>query len=130
MSRYEFKVIPSPKRPLKLDGLQKDQDRFCATVTNVMTDMGLEGWEFVGAETLQVEHRALGIFARITQRSCLVFRREVSKLNDKVEAAVKPRRVARSHVVARVKEGKRRIRLSLPAPSADELNRDRALQAS
>ena len=121
MSRFEFKVIPSPRRPRKLEGLEKDLDKFCATMTDIMTDMGLEGWEFIGAETIQDERRALGIFSRVSDKSCLVFRRPISKLDEKVEAAVKPRRVARSHVVARVREGQRRIRLSLPAPSPEEL---------
>lgn len=117
MSRYEFKVIPSPKRPRKLTDLTKDQDKFCATVSDVMCDMGLEGWEFIGAETLPFEYRRFAVFNRKIEKSCLVFRREIQPLGG-VEAAVKPKRVARSHVVAQVRDGARRISLSEPAEAS------------
>ncbi|MBF9030782.1 hypothetical protein HKCCE3408_10300 [Rhodobacterales bacterium HKCCE3408] len=114
MSRYEFKVLPAPKRPRKLTGLEKDQDKFCATLTDVMTDMGLDGWEFVSAQTLPYEERRFGLFRRVGSKPCLVFRREIERL-DQAEQKVAPKRIARAHVVSRVNGGARRITLSDPA---------------
>lgn len=86
MSGYEFQVVPAPERVRKLTDLTKDQDKFCATVTDILTDMGLAGWEFVGAETLPYHSRRMFIFSRTEQKTCLVFRREI-------ERAIKPKRV-------------------------------------
>lgn len=83
---YEFQVVPAPERVRKLTDLTKDQDRFCATVTDILTDMGLAGWEFVGAETLPYRERRMFLFSRQMHKSCLVFRREIQKM-------IEPKRV-------------------------------------
>ncbi|MBF9034845.1 hypothetical protein HKCCE2091_11395 [Rhodobacterales bacterium HKCCE2091] len=126
MSRYEFKVLPSPQRVRKLTGLARGQDKFCATLTDVMTDMGLQGWEFMGAETLPCSGRRLGLFPTSEEKSILVFRREIGRAPllaeqpEPVIAEVKkvepkkvaPKRVARSEVVARVGAGARRLNIA------------------
>ncbi|MEM9756063.1 MAG: hypothetical protein AAF914_08725 [Pseudomonadota bacterium] len=130
MSRYEFMVIPAPVTARKLTGLTKDQDRFCATITDVMTDMGLAGWDFVGAETLPVHERRMFVLSKRAEKSCLVFRREIERLIDPkpVERTQKvtPKRVARQEVVDRVKSGERRITLVAPseAPEAEAADDD------
>ena len=89
MSSYEFQVVPAPERVRKLTDLKKDQDKFCATVTDVLTDMGLAGWEFVGAETLPFQQRRMLMFPRVADKTCLVFRREI-------KPKVEPKRVTAS----------------------------------
>lgn len=125
MSGFEFKVVPAPKRARKLTGLAKGEDRFCATLTDVITDLGLDGWEFVGAETLPHVRRLLGLFRRREERGCLVFRRRIEPLmaetkseaiaaeamsllaDDDDEEVVKPKRVMRKHVVPNLRGGGR-----------------------
>lgn len=80
MSSYEFQVVPAPERAMAATNLTKNQDQYCMTVTDILTDMGLAGWDFVGAETLPVRERRMFIFSRQSQKSCLVFRREIKKL--------------------------------------------------
>ncbi|MEM1272665.1 MAG: hypothetical protein AAGF88_02550 [Pseudomonadota bacterium] len=119
MSRYEFTVIPAPTRVRKLTDLTKGQDKFCATITDILTDMGLEGWDFMGAETLPYTRRRFIIFWQNAERTCLVFRREIERLVEPkrvsrpkaevTEITSQPIREARSEVVAHFKTGARRI---------------------
>lgn len=78
MPSYEFRVIPAPKGAGKKTDLTKGQDAFCAEISDVLTDMGRDGWEFVRAETLPERQRRKGLFSRQTDKQCLVFRRELS----------------------------------------------------
>lgn len=115
MSSYEFKVVPAPIRPRKLTGLARGQDRFCATLTDVMTDLGLEGWEFVRAETLPFENRRLWFWRTRAPRSCLVFRRAIPALADTdADQAIRPRRVAPDDAVSVIATRPARLTLSEP----------------
>lgn len=76
MPRYEFKVIPAPRRGEKVRGVKTTEERFALTLTGVMNDLGAEGWDYVRADTLPVDERA-GFTGgtKTTFQNMLVFRR-------------------------------------------------------
>ena len=76
MQRYEYKVIPAPRKGEKLRGVKTIEDRFALALTVVMNDLGREGWEYLRADTLPVDERA-GFTGgtKTTFQNMLVFRR-------------------------------------------------------
>lgn len=75
MTRYEYKVIPAPKRGEKQRGARHVEDRFAQTLASLMNKLGREGWEYQRAETLPVEERS-GLTGRSTSfQNMLIFRR-------------------------------------------------------
>ena len=75
MLRYEFKVIPAPRRGEKLRGLKTTEDRFALALTNVMNEQGRDGWEYVRADTLPVDERVGFTGTKTSFHNMLVFRR-------------------------------------------------------
>ena len=75
MTGYEYKVIPAPTRGEKARGAKTPADRFALTLTNLMNEMGADGWEYIRADTLPAEERA-GLTRKVTvYQNLLVFRR-------------------------------------------------------
>jgi hypothetical protein len=91
MQRYEFKVIPAPRRAEKVRGVKTTEDRFALALTVVMNDLGREGWDYVRADTLPVDERVGFTGSKTTYQNMLVFRR---LLAEDVVAAPKPEEVA------------------------------------
>lgn len=75
MPRYEFKVIPAPRRGEKARGLKSTEERFAQTLTGLMNDLGAEGWDYVRADTLPVDERSGLTGTKTTFQNMLVFRR-------------------------------------------------------
>ena len=75
MLRYEFKVIPAPRRGEKLRGVKSTEDRFALALTNVMNEQGREGWDYVRADTLPVDERVGFTGTKTSFHNMLVFRR-------------------------------------------------------
>ena len=75
MTRYEFKVIPAPRRGEKSRDAKTTEDRFALALTNLMNQMGREGWDYVRADTLPCDERAGFTGMRTTEQNMLVFRR-------------------------------------------------------
>lgn len=80
MSRYEYRVIPAPRRAKRAKGARTPQDRFARTLTDVINDEAKEGWEFQRAESLPVEEKK-GMLSSATEsyQSVLVFRRALQQ---------------------------------------------------
>ncbi|MFC2968637.1 DUF4177 domain-containing protein [Acidimangrovimonas pyrenivorans] len=77
MDRYEYKVVPAPKRGEKVRGARQTEDRFAQALMTVMNRLGRDGWEYLRAETLPCEERS-GLTGRTTAfQNMLVFRRRV-----------------------------------------------------
>lgn len=75
MTRYEYQVIPAPKRGDKQTGAKTAEDRFALTIAAIMNDMGAQGWEFQRVDALPSEERQ-GLTGRATVfHNLLVFRR-------------------------------------------------------
>ena len=75
MPRYEFKVIPAPRRGEKARGLKTTEDRFAHVLTGLMNELGAEGWDYVRADTLPVDERSGLTGTKTTFQNMLVFRR-------------------------------------------------------
>lgn len=79
MQRFEYKVIPAPKRGEKAKGAKSTEDRFAYALTQVMNSLGAEGWEYVRADTLPCDERVGLTGTKTTFQNMLVFRRAVSE---------------------------------------------------
>lgn len=75
MQRYEYKVIPAPTRGEKTRAAKTTADRFGVALTNLMNEMGSEGWDYVGADTLPCEERVGFTGSKSSFQNMLVFRR-------------------------------------------------------
>ncbi len=78
MPRYEFKVIPAPRRGEKARGVKTTEERFALALTALMNELGAEGWDYVRADTLPVDERSGLTGTKTTFQNLLVFRREVA----------------------------------------------------
>ena len=77
--KYEYKVVPAPKKASKVKGLKRGEDRFAASLAALMNEYGAEGWEYQRTDTLPVEARA-GLTSRTTVfQNMLIFRRTVEE---------------------------------------------------
>ncbi len=75
MPRYEFKVIPAPRRGDKVRGVKTTEERFALTRTGLLNAMGAEGWDYVRADTLPVDERSGLTGTKTSFQNMLVFRR-------------------------------------------------------
>ena len=119
MTRYEYKVLPAPKRGEKVRGLRGIEARFAHSLEVLMNEQGAEGWEYQRTDTLPCEER-VGFTGRTTTfQHVLVFRKAVEE-----ETVDAPRLLERpSHekapvigLVGRKEEGK--------APSVGSARKD------
>ena len=77
MPRYEFKVIPAPRRGEKARGVKTTEERFALALSMVMNAMGSDGWDYVRADTLPVDERVGFTGTKTSFQNMLVFRREL-----------------------------------------------------
>lgn len=77
MQRFEYKVIPAPRRGEKARGVKTTEDRFAYALTQLMNQLGAEGWDYVRADALPCEERAGLTGTRTTFQNMLVFRRPI-----------------------------------------------------
>ena len=78
MQRYEYKVIPAPRRGTKSREAKSTEDRFALTLSILMNDLGRDGWEYHRAETLSSEERAGFTKTRMVEQTVLIFRRSLA----------------------------------------------------
>ncbi len=92
MLRFEYKVIPAPKRGEKARGARSTEDRFALALTTLMNQLGRDGWEFQRSDTLPCEERT-GLTGRITTsyQNMLVFRRALPEIAAEAAAEEAPR---------------------------------------
>lgn len=98
MQRYEFKVIPAPRRGEKARGVKTSEDRFALALTNLMNELGAEGWDYVRADSLPCDERAGFTGTKTTFHNVLVFRRAVPSLS--AETPVSNRLILQDAVAA------------------------------
>lgn len=78
VQRYEYKVVPAPRRGEKVKGAKTVEDRFAVALARVMNEQGAEGWEYLRADTLPCEER-VGLTGKATHfHHMLVFRRALA----------------------------------------------------
>ncbi|WP_374213157.1 DUF4177 domain-containing protein [Psychromarinibacter sediminicola] len=75
MPRYEYKVVPAPKKAGKVKGVKGTEARFAHELATLMNRYGADGWEYQRTDTLPCEERS-GLTGRTTVfQNMLVFRR-------------------------------------------------------
>lgn len=77
MQRYEFKVIPAPRRGEKSRAAKSTEDRFALALTSLMNRMGAEGWDYVRADVLPCDERSGLTGTKTSFQNMLVFRRPI-----------------------------------------------------
>jgi hypothetical protein len=75
MPRYEYKVVPAPKKGLKGKDVKGAEARFSHALEELMNSLSGEGWEYQRAETLPSTERAGLTGTKNEWRNVLVFRR-------------------------------------------------------
>jgi len=87
MQRYEYKVVPAPKKAGKIKGLRGTDAKFAASLAEIMNQFGADGWEYQRTDTLPCEVRQ-GLTGRTTTfQTMLVFRREINAVAETPETA-------------------------------------------
>jgi hypothetical protein len=86
MQRFEYKVIPAPKKGEKARGVRTTEDRFALALTHVMNDLGAEGWDYVRADALPCDERVGLTGSRTVFLNVLVFRRAIAGPGDAAES--------------------------------------------
>jgi hypothetical protein len=87
MQRFEFKVIPAPKRGEKARGVKTTEERFALALTSLMNQLGAEGWDYVRADALPCEERVGLTGTKTTFQNVLVFRRVIESLSPELPSA-------------------------------------------
>ncbi|MAM61652.1 DUF4177 domain-containing protein [Maritimibacter sp. UBA3975] len=78
MQRYEYNVVPAPKKGKRAKGVKGVEGRFAHALSECMNEMAADGWEYLRTDTLPSEERS-GLTGRSTVfQNMLVFRREVA----------------------------------------------------
>jgi hypothetical protein len=79
MQRFEYKIVPAPRRGEKMRGLKTTEERFALALNVLMNRLGAEGWDYVRADALPCDERAgLTGGVKTTYQNMLVFRRVLS----------------------------------------------------
>ena len=90
VQRYEYKVVPAPRRGEKVKGAKTVEDRFAVALARVMNEQAAEGWEYLRADTLPCEER-VGLTGKATHfHHMLVFRRALVQAADAPAPAPTP----------------------------------------
>jgi hypothetical protein len=86
MQRFEYKVIPAPKRGEKARGVKTTEERFAYALTLLMNELGADGWDYVRADALPCEERVGLTGTKTTFQNVLVFRRGIAAAEAGTEA--------------------------------------------
>jgi hypothetical protein len=100
MQKFEYKVMPAPKRGEKTRGVKSTEDRFAFALTQLMNTLGAEGWEYLRADTLPCDERAGLTGTRTTYQNMLVFRRTLGATDTVAPALPTLRAVVETDVPA------------------------------
>ncbi len=82
MQRFEYHVVPAPRRGEKARGVKTTEERFALALSNLMNQLGTDGWEYVRADTLPCDERAGFTGTKTTFQNILVFRRPLRALGE------------------------------------------------
>lgn len=100
MTKFEYKVVPAPKRGDKVKGVKTNEGRFAHTLESLMNDLGAQGWEYQRADTLPAEERS-GLTSKTTVfQNVLVFRRALEEVVEDEVIAPVPSPLAEPKTVA------------------------------
>ena len=126
MQRFEYKVVPAPRKGLRGKGVKGAEARFANALQTVMNELGAEGWEYQRTDCLPAEERQ-GLTGRTTVfQNMLVFRRPleeeaetapvvpVAAITDARAEIAEPRLLAEPLPPAPVEDGPRAATRTVP----------------
>ncbi len=90
MLRYEYKIVPAPRRGEKAKGVKTTPDRFAYALAQLMNQLGQDGWEYQRADTLPCDERVGLTGTKTTFQSLLVFRRALPEVAEAAPPAPAP----------------------------------------
>ncbi len=89
MDYFEYKVIPAPRRSVRVKGAKGADGKFAATLEKMINELAAKGWQYLRAESLPTDERH-GITRRKTEsyQNVLIFRRlaEMTEIEEPVTA--------------------------------------------
>jgi len=118
MQRYEFKVVPAPRRGERARGVKTTEDRFALALTMLMNDFGAEGWDYVRSDALPCDERAGFTGTKTTVHNMLVFRRPLPTMAELADPAPQAARLLPEPAVAAPPRPLGPAEASLPATVA------------
>lgn len=72
---YEYDVVPAPKKPMRVPGLTREDDRVAYELSSLFNEMAVDGWEYVRADVINIDD-VTGIAGNVPKsHTLLVFRR-------------------------------------------------------
>ncbi len=76
MEHFEYKVVPAPRRGIRIKGAKGTAGKFAGAMENLLNELAATGWEYVRAESLPVDERQ-GLSMRKTEsyQNVLIFRK-------------------------------------------------------
>jgi|GEM_PF-2489007 len=82
MERFEYKVMPAPRRGARVKGAKGPTGRFANAMETTLNKLAADGWEYIRAESLPADERH-GITMRKveTYQNVLIFRRLADTAN-------------------------------------------------
>jgi hypothetical protein len=119
MPRFEYKVVPAPKKAGKIKGVKGTEARFAHELAALMNEHGASGWEYQRTDTLPCEERS-GFTKRVTTfQNMLVFRREIRSAEEAPRAGAAPgyEQIAAIHAPAAERPAPRLAEVAPPAPA-------------
>lgn len=75
--RYEYKVLPAPRRGRKSGEVKSAEGQFALGVEDQLNDLAREGWEYIRSDILPSDERQGLTSTRTVYRSMLIFRRAI-----------------------------------------------------
>lgn len=75
--RYEYKVLPAPRRGRKSVEVKSAEGQFALGVEDQLNDLAREGWEYIRSDILPSDERHGLTSTRTVYRSMLIFRRAI-----------------------------------------------------
>ena len=75
MQRFEYKVVPAPRKGEKIRGVKATEDRFALAIASLMNQLGADGWEYLRADSLPCDERVGLTGSKTTFQNMLIFRR-------------------------------------------------------
>jgi len=79
MPRFEYKVVPAPRKGLKAKGVKSPEERFAHALATLMNTEARDGWEYQRTDTLPMLERKGLTGSTTSYQNMVVFRRALSE---------------------------------------------------
>ena len=95
MKKFEYKLVPTPRRSRRFSGLKPGGDSYAHTVEQDINYLAMEGWEFMRTEMMVKKTTGVSFFKSARPTEYMVFRRLLRENGASIDETVRPRRIPR-----------------------------------